>query len=477
MAVVSINTLKGYFETGDKPTQQQFENLIDTLAAITSANDIYTSDGTLQADRVVEGDSNTLIFLNLLNLYAQVQNIYAIGSTNGNKYFVFDAVNKKVSIGDYDAEGNSTLFEISDITQKAIVKAVLGFGIKNNAGFSALLKSTNLTADRNIEFQNADGTVAFLSDVATKADLVGGLVPSSQLPSYVDDVLEYANVAAFPATGETGKIYIALSPSSKQYRWTGSAYIQITNGLIGSTSDVPEGSNKYYTDARVLAALLTGYTSGAGTITSADSVLAAIQKLNGNLAALSTSSISEGSNKYYTDARVLAALLTGYTSGAGTITSADSVLAAIQKLNGNLAVKVKDTAEQVFAASLQITTSVSSPSGTTGHYYQWSQTGRVVRCCIYLKWATPGSGMSQILMDLPSDMPLPYNVNGANASANTIMYICTAHGFNTGTGVGNTMWCTILYGNGSNRTQRIAINHGSQGNAVYQIMLQYFTDN
>ncbi len=33
MSVVSIDTLKGYFETGDKPTQQQFENLIDTLAA------------------------------------------------------------------------------------------------------------------------------------------------------------------------------------------------------------------------------------------------------------------------------------------------------------------------------------------------------------------------------------------------------------------------------------------------------------
>lgn len=31
-----------------------------------------------------------------------------------------------------------------------------------------------------------------------------GRVPSGQLPSYVDDVLEYANFAAFPATGETG---------------------------------------------------------------------------------------------------------------------------------------------------------------------------------------------------------------------------------------------------------------------------------
>ena len=46
-----------------------------------------------------------------------------------------------------------------------------------------------------------------------------GKVPSTQLPSYVDDVLEYANLAAFPVTGETGKIYVALD-SNKTYRWS-----------------------------------------------------------------------------------------------------------------------------------------------------------------------------------------------------------------------------------------------------------------
>lgn len=60
----------------------------------------------------------------------------------------------------------------------------------------------------------------------SKADLVGGKVPSSQLPSYVDDVLEFANLSAFPATGETGKIYVALD-TNKTYRWSGSAYVQI----------------------------------------------------------------------------------------------------------------------------------------------------------------------------------------------------------------------------------------------------------
>lgn len=55
-----------------------------------------------------------------------------------------------------------------------------------------------------------------------------GLVPSAQLPSYVDDVEEYANEASFPGTGETGKLYVDLSDNSV-HRWTGSAYVNITD--------------------------------------------------------------------------------------------------------------------------------------------------------------------------------------------------------------------------------------------------------
>lgn len=64
----------------------------------------------------------------------------------------------------------------------------------------------------------------------------GGRVPQSQLPSYVDDVLEYANLASFPATGESGKIYVALD-TNKTYRWGGSAYVEISQSLaLGETS-------------------------------------------------------------------------------------------------------------------------------------------------------------------------------------------------------------------------------------------------
>ena len=63
-----------------------------------------------------------------------------------------------------------------------------------------------------------------------------GMVPSAQLPSYVDDVLEYASQSAFPATGEAGKIYVALD-TNKTYRWSGSAYVEISESLaLGETS-------------------------------------------------------------------------------------------------------------------------------------------------------------------------------------------------------------------------------------------------
>ena len=63
-----------------------------------------------------------------------------------------------------------------------------------------------------------------------------GKVPSAQLPSYVDDVLEYTNKASFPATGESGKIYISQD-NNKTYRWSGSAYVEISPSLaLGETS-------------------------------------------------------------------------------------------------------------------------------------------------------------------------------------------------------------------------------------------------
>lgn len=62
-----------------------------------------------------------------------------------------------------------------------------------------------------------------------------GKIPESQLPSYVDDVLEFENLAAFPTVGESGKIYVAID-TNLTYRWSGSTYVEISPSIaLGET--------------------------------------------------------------------------------------------------------------------------------------------------------------------------------------------------------------------------------------------------
>jgi hypothetical protein len=94
-----------------------------------------------------------------------------------------------------------------------------------------------------------------------------GKVASAQLPSYVDDVVEAANYAALPVTGETSKIYVTLD-LNKIYRWSGSTYVEIS-ASPGSTDSVTEGStNLYFTNTRARDAFSasTGITITNGAI-------------------------------------------------------------------------------------------------------------------------------------------------------------------------------------------------------------------
>ncbi|RXM52153.1 MULTISPECIES: hypothetical protein [unclassified Chryseobacterium] len=80
-------------------------------------------------------------------------------------------------------------------------------------------------------------------DFSQKADLVNGVVPASQLPSYVDDVLEFDSLSNLPQQGESGKIYITKD-SNKIYRWTGARYIDITQGELGTLQSVTDRGNE-----------------------------------------------------------------------------------------------------------------------------------------------------------------------------------------------------------------------------------------
>lgn len=88
-----------------------------------------------------------------------------------------------------------------------------------------------------------------------------GKVPSAQLPSYVDDVIEFPNLASMPVSGVTGIIYIAID-TNKIYRWTGSTYIEVV-ASPGTTDVIPEGTtNLYFTNARANTAISNFASTG-----------------------------------------------------------------------------------------------------------------------------------------------------------------------------------------------------------------------
>lgn len=162
------------------------------------------------------------------------------------------------------------------------------FRIKNTAdntkqiAFDASGITTSTT--RSITMPDSDvnlGLIATAIQTSEKgaANGVAPLDASSKieaqyLPSYVDDVEEYANQAAFPGTGETGKIYVALD-TNKTYRWSGSAYVEISpsevNSVAGKTGivtldadDVSETAGKKWLTAAEQTKL--GYLTVTGAV-------------------------------------------------------------------------------------------------------------------------------------------------------------------------------------------------------------------
>lgn len=88
-----------------------------------------------------------------------------------------------------------------------------------------------------------------------------GKVPAAQLPSYVDDVLEYSTKAQFPQTGETGKIYVAKD-TNLTYRWTGTQYLEISQSLaLGETPSTAYPGDKGKTNRDALNSMPTKLTS------------------------------------------------------------------------------------------------------------------------------------------------------------------------------------------------------------------------
>jgi len=118
--------------------------------------------------------------------------------------------------------------------------------VSGNAGTATKLQTSRtingvaFDGTQNITVNAVDATSRVASSLLGAANGVAtldanGIILTTQLPSYIDDVLEYTNLAAFPASGETGKIYVAKD-TNKTYRWSGSVYVYITSGAVDSVN-------------------------------------------------------------------------------------------------------------------------------------------------------------------------------------------------------------------------------------------------
>lgn len=221
-----------------------------------------------------------MAFLNkegLTHLWAQITDLFVKKSTyNNDKTNLQDGI--KTLEGYFDSEGNAkkaieanSAINATSATQlaKDITLTLGGVatgsatfnGSKNiNLSVDSVSSATSATNDskgnviaetyvNNTDFKNAKDELDRLanslgvpSGIATLDN--EGKVPASQLPSYVDDVLEYPTKNNFPAEGESGKIYVALD-SSLAYRWGGSAYVEISPSLaLGETASTAYPGNK-----------------------------------------------------------------------------------------------------------------------------------------------------------------------------------------------------------------------------------------
>lgn len=197
------------------------------------------------------------------------------------------------------------------------------------------------------------------------AELDGnGLILSSQLPSFVDDVLEYINLSAFPGTGEDGKIYVAQD-TNITYRWSGSQYIAIGSSLaLGETSSTAYRGDRGKT-AYDHSQITTGNPHGT---TKAD---IGLSNVSDDLQLKATdldidSTLSANSDVKIASQKAVKSYVDGQVS---TINSNESELATHKILTGSATLGANDRIVDFHGASGQTVTLYAFASVPSGRRY------------------------------------------------------------------------------------------------------------
>jgi hypothetical protein len=228
------------------------------------ADIVATSNITLSGEQTIDG------------VLTSASRVLVIGQTNAAENGIYVSAAGAWARAD-DADGNPD-------NEVALGNTVFILGGTAGANTVYILNGTNAA-------NSADITVG----TETQDWIIYSRAESTSASGGIQKVgLDFSLAASVAGSGISlvgGVLAIDFSEFNTDSLVEGSANLFYTEARFDSsfsgksTSDLAEGSNLYFTDARAIAAPLTGFTSGAGPLSASDSILQAIQKLDGNLAA------------------------------------------------------------------------------------------------------------------------------------------------------------------------------------------------
>lgn len=215
---------------------------------IKSGNNIYMDIRIANATASMDGLMSKEDYVELnTTIPGQIEDLKEADSNLSNRIDdLDDKIDKEIADREAEIDRIENKFDgVTDKLEEALQKEIED----RKAGDTTITNSLNA-------FISTKGQPSGLAELDST-----GKVPAAQLPSYVDDVLEFSTKAQFPQTGETGKIYVAKD-TNLTYRWTGTQYLEISQSLaLGETPSTAYSGDKGKVNRDALNSMPTKLTS------------------------------------------------------------------------------------------------------------------------------------------------------------------------------------------------------------------------
>lgn len=215
---------------------------------VKSGNNIYMDIRIANATASMDGLMSKEDYVELnTTIPGQIEDLKEADSNLNNKIEdLDDKIDKEIADREAEIDRIENKFDgVTDKLEDALQKEIED----RKAGDTTITNSLNA-------FISTKGQPGGLAELDST-----GKVPAAQLPSYVDDVLEFSTKAQFPQTGETGKIYVAKD-TNLTYRWTGTQYLEISQSLaLGETPSTAYPGDKGKANRDALNSMPTKLTS------------------------------------------------------------------------------------------------------------------------------------------------------------------------------------------------------------------------